>query len=125
MPLSDPSWEVVRDVDSLHPNGDYGVLNLVGPLMAIARDYKTRTRAKLSINDMSLPWAGVFDLSGDWNPSPGHFSHQQGHSVDFNHFDLNGNSPKVLLHTLATAAGMVEVGNKHPSIMRSTYRDKT
>ena len=38
------------------------------------------TQGKIAVNDMSLPRGGLFDLSGQWQPS--HWNHQRGKAVD-------------------------------------------
>lgn len=51
------------------------------------------TEATIRLNDMSLPFGGLFDICGSWNPNQtcppltpanvgGHFSHRTGRSVD-------------------------------------------
>jgi len=40
---------------------------------------------KLGVNDMSLLWGGLFDISGNWNiDHPSHSFHRVGLSVDIN-----------------------------------------
>jgi len=40
---------------------------------------------KLSLNDMSLPWGGVFDINGNWGPD--HAWHRYGLDIDIRSFD--------------------------------------
>ncbi|GAB4245863.1 MAG: hypothetical protein Kow00109_21900 [Acidobacteriota bacterium] len=38
--------------------------------------------ARMVINDMSLPWGGLFDLNCRWNDADGNQSHREGRNVD-------------------------------------------
>ena len=67
------------------PNTNMGVLLL-------AFGYVQDTGTMLEINDMSLPMGGLFDIDGDWRPTPadcnarprikGHCTHRDGRDVD-------------------------------------------
>ena len=49
---------------------------------------------KLAINDMSLEWAGVFDIYGNWNLNKDHSFHRVGLSVDIDNAALKEDDPK-------------------------------
>jgi hypothetical protein len=38
------------------------------------------SQGKIAVNDMSLPFGGLFDIAGSWEPS--HWEHNRGRSVD-------------------------------------------
>ena len=38
------------------------------------------TQGRIAVNDMSLPFGGLFDISGNWEPS--HWEHDKGKAVD-------------------------------------------
>lgn len=46
----------------------------------MAKDYYDATETTLGINDMSLPWGGLFDICSDW--AKPHGLHREGKSVD-------------------------------------------
>lgn len=97
--LPDPStgdfYEKVRNSDINHPNtvAFYGTPFAIGALKGIALNYHTLTTKTdpntgeligelLSINDMSLPRGGLFDIAGFWNQP--HKEHRLGTSADIN-----------------------------------------
>lgn len=53
----------------------------------MATDYYYQFSATLGINDMSLPWGGLFDICGDWEP--GHDTHRIGTAVDMDQTAIN------------------------------------
>ena len=73
-----------------HPANDYCTVAMVDNLFLATLDFYMWTASLeggglptvLSLNDMSLPWGGVFDIDDDWQPS--HQFHRIGHSVDIN-----------------------------------------
>ena len=68
-----------------HINNHYGTLAVNTALQNIANDYsRTHNNEGLRYNDQSLVWGGVFDISGDWDPSgpDGHKSHACGTDID-------------------------------------------
>jgi hypothetical protein len=83
-----------------HPYSNYGVPDMVSALTAIGESYSIENQiitglqgVKLSFNDMSLPFGGMFDVGADWAPSieearagsGAHWYHRNGRAVDVNH----------------------------------------
>ncbi len=102
--------KVVRNGVDKHPNGTYAKTGTINKLEKIANDYYGITNNKLSINDMSLPWGGMFDLNGQWwvdkTKGNGHVSHRTGTSIDINSKDAgNWDVDTNFLEKLAIAAG--------------------
>jgi hypothetical protein len=62
LPLSGTDHEVVRGGLATHPEGTSAAPQTIATLMKIAREYRTLTGSKLSVNDLSLPAGGVFDI---------------------------------------------------------------
>ena len=54
------------------------------------KKYFELTKRKLSINDLSLPNGGLFDLNGLWNTAKGHDTHRHGNDADINRTDGGG-----------------------------------
>lgn len=65
--------------------------NLTGVYFALTRDF---TSGVLKVNDMSLPFGGVFDLNGQLNVAGGHVSHETGIDVDIETADTAGKAVK-------------------------------
>lgn len=67
-----------------HPTKDthYGTQKLIDTLTSIADTYHQSfsTASPIQINDMSLPWGGLFDIHEDWNPP--HSLHRCGSQAD-------------------------------------------
>lgn len=81
-----------------HPLNNFGRKDVVNKRIPVfAKQFrKDRTKATaqtgvLSINDLSLPFGGVFDLCGNLTecPGKGHGSHEIGIDVDINSVDSN------------------------------------
>ncbi len=91
-------YVVVRGGTDKHPEGIYGTQKTLTRLQAISGAYLEATGRKLSINDLSLPWGGLFDLCGTWNPADkcgtpphgGHSTHRLGTDADINRTDGGG-----------------------------------
>ncbi len=68
--------------DDYHPETHYGTENLIASLKTIANNYKTAysTAAPIQINDMSLPWGGLFDMYHNWEKP--HSTHRCGNQSD-------------------------------------------
>lgn len=45
---------------------------------------------KLQINDMSLPYGGLFDINGQWNSASGHDTHREGTNADIKSWNMIG-----------------------------------
>ncbi len=68
-----------------HPYNHFGRPETITLLKSIAQDYYSQFStyprfSKLEINDMSLVWGGVFDVSNNWKPD--HQEHRYGRQVD-------------------------------------------
>lgn len=113
---SDPSLVVVRNAGD-HPVGDYVKPAMSKKLVQLAQEYRnwyhstTGVWVRLSYNDMSLPWGGIFDFQDNWDCP--HELHRVGTSADVNHYcpvDGGGASVRVQenkLNTLARALGLI------------------
>jgi hypothetical protein len=95
---TDLPYVVVRGGTDTHPEGTYGTQKTLTRLQTISGAYFKLTKRKLSINDLSLPWGGLFDLCGTWNPADkcgdplhgGHGTHRLGTDADINRTDGGG-----------------------------------
>ncbi|MDE3058448.1 MAG: penicillin-insensitive murein endopeptidase [Bacteroidota bacterium] len=66
---------------SLHYSNHYGIPDLISAVQNIASSYSSlHLGIKLRINDMSLPWGGLFDINNDW--STPHAEHRVGINAD-------------------------------------------
>ena len=65
-----------------HPYNHFGTKKLINTIIEIANEYKSYfpNSKSLYINDISLPWGGLFDINSDWK-SP-HVLHRCGNQVD-------------------------------------------
>ena len=75
------------DIKHTDDNAFYGLPDTLSTLERIAAVYKKATRKPLSINDMSLPKGGKFDVDGSW--SGPHGEHRLGISADINKEGVN------------------------------------
>ncbi len=93
----------VRNPDINHPNSVayFGAPYAFQTLPLIAEDYWVLTGKKLSVNDMSLPKGGLFDIGANWKPE--HDSHRLGTDADIN----RGGIECTKLHELRMAVDMV------------------
>jgi hypothetical protein len=70
----------LKGEDDRHETNHYGTFNTVYKIQQICEQFYDETGLAAGVNDISLPWGGVFDLNGDWdNP---HQEHQFGMNVD-------------------------------------------
>lgn len=94
-----PHYAVIRSPSSLnlHPHGSAGTSDTLLKTISIAQAYALMTGRGLSINDLSLPRGGKFDLSGIYNEDGEHSSHRTGKDVDFNSTDLGGQTTNCLI----------------------------
>jgi hypothetical protein len=76
----------------LHSNNHNGIDDMVINVGSMAVGYYLQQGVRLGINDMSLPWGGLFDICNNW--ATPHSMHRSGTSVDIDHagYDANGNS---------------------------------
>lgn len=90
----------VRGGAGTHPEAYYGTGFTVQTLQLIAQNYWVLSGSKLSINDMSLPSGGMFDLNSAWfvnsNVGNGHLSHRTGTDADINQDNLECTKDKNL-----------------------------
>lgn len=65
-----------------HPDNHYGVQKLIDTLKTIADGYRAvfPEAAPIQINDMSLPWGGIFDYGHNWTRPL--FNHETGLDAD-------------------------------------------
>lgn len=66
-----------------HPESHYGHPALIAALETLADKYYQKFNTPLQVNDISLPWGGLFDLGrdGPWWKSP-HAEHRDGKQAD-------------------------------------------
>lgn len=78
IPLSDGT-------PNYHTDNHFGTPKLVAAITKVARNFKRDTGISLGINDMSLPWGGLYDYhSTGYSP---HKGHRKGTSVDIDSID--------------------------------------
>ncbi len=59
-------YRLTGDIPGFHTDNHWGTQNAIDKTERIARDYHQEFKATVGINDMSLPFWGVFDIHGDW-----------------------------------------------------------
>ncbi len=65
---------------TIHPINHYGILTMTTGLDALADSLHERFNDTLYINDMSLPFGGVFDIDANWTRD--HNEHRAGRDAD-------------------------------------------
>ncbi len=89
LPASGDHHVVVRGGTASHPQGTSATPKTIETFEEIAEKYFLLTDGRrLSVNDISLPGGGLFDVDGTW--SPPHVSHRIGTDVDINRADGGG-----------------------------------
>lgn len=90
----------VRNADTLHTseNAYHGTSDTHTTLASIAARYQGYTGNVLSVNDMSLPRGGRFDVLGDWGGA--HRLHRVGKSADINRVGVSCNQDEDLLEAV-------------------------
>lgn len=89
LPENAALYDRVRDGRASHPQAYFGTSAMVDALTGLAKAYREEilrtkgTHVKVSYNDMSLPWGGLFDIISNWDCK--HVLHRLGTSVDVNH----------------------------------------
>lgn len=90
----DPRYELVGQfgtdaVTSQHTINHFGTLPMTIRVSIVGALYFafSRMHGVLGINDLSLPWGGLFDIGNRW--SPPHNLHRTGGSVDINTVHVN------------------------------------
>jgi len=75
-----------------HPESTFAKPNTITMLQEIAKEYYLQSDSEyyLSINDLSLPEGGMFDLNGNWyvSDTQGHVTHRTGTDADINRAPL-------------------------------------
>lgn len=82
-----------------HPSNHYGTSFLTERITKIAQEYHKKFSCykeydPIAINDMALPYGGVFDVYNDWRGP--HYSHHRGKAVDIRCKPVGSNS---VIHT--------------------------
>ncbi|MGH2359252.1 MAG: hypothetical protein ACRDGM_01750, partial [bacterium] len=109
LPAEGPFHKTVRTPESVmpHPGGTFGTSRTVRLLGVLANNYCKalvdieadvtscqNARSRLSINDLSLPKGGMFDLNRQWfvnkQKGNGHLEHRTGTDADINREDAGG-----------------------------------
>lgn len=80
------------------PGTHYGTTSLVSALQELSIPFKRLLGFKLSVNDMSLPFGGMFD-NGSWGygSQDAHFGHRDGNDVDLAVTYMNPKFEKILV----------------------------
>lgn len=66
--------------DSQHELNHFGKPNLVAAVQRIAEIMVQKAPIRIRVNDMSLPWGGLFDITNTWRPP--HQTHRTGRNAD-------------------------------------------
>jgi hypothetical protein len=92
MRLDDGENYDLKESTNIHPSSYWGAMDALGYFNSIANAYAVTfpNDSRLVVTDISLPWGGVFDLCGTYNPKDkcsaasngGHSSHRTGRDVD-------------------------------------------
>lgn len=94
-------------VQPQHPSNPYGSFHAVYEIQQIASQFNQTTGVVMGVNDMSLPWGGMFDLGpaygGTWWHTPKHGEHMWGLNADIPYAYLGGYNQTFL--SIATANG--------------------
>ena len=68
-------------IKPIHPQSHFGTSSMLASLTGLAQKYSEAFPSyKLAINDISLPFGGLFDLDANW--APDHISHRLGTDAD-------------------------------------------
>lgn len=65
---------------SIHPSNHFGHPALLAGVRKLASAFYEQFNRQLQVNDISLEWGGIFDLSADWTGP--HHEHRDGRAVD-------------------------------------------
>lgn len=80
--------QVVRGGTETHPDGTSGTADSTNTLLRIAAEYRRISGSQLSVNDLSLPAGGLFDIGANWQAP--HRSHRGGADADINRTNVSG-----------------------------------
>lgn len=77
-----PTWWVLIGATTYHPINHFGTLSTIVGIQNVAAQYKFEYPSYdvIAINDISLPYGGIFDLNRNW--AGPHYNHSRGKSVD-------------------------------------------
>lgn len=114
-----------------HPDNHYGAQKLVETLKIIADGYRAvfPNSAPIQINDMSLPWGGIFDIDRDWKRSPAstYWLHEQGYGADISKTNIPLENRQKLLEIMCKNSAVYseqatsrEVANFHVQVSNKT-----
>lgn len=80
--VASPTWWVLIGATTWHPVNHYGTLATIVGIQNVAAQYKMEFPANpvIAINDIGLPFGGIFDLNRNW--AGPHFNHSRGKAVD-------------------------------------------
>lgn len=94
-----------------HPDNHYGTQKLIDTLKTIADGYRAvfPNDAPIQINDMSLPWGGIFDVENNWErfSSSVYYMHETGLSADMEKTTVPLESRQKLLEIMCRNAPIV------------------
>ena len=79
----------VRGLRETHPEGHWGMRDILDALQEIAQEYRSLTGRQLSVNDISLPKGGLFDFYATY--APPHRTHRTGTDADINRAGVDCN----------------------------------
>jgi hypothetical protein len=87
-PTPDEYYFKLRSGTDTHPEGHWGTEDTIIKLKKIAEEYYKLSGRILSVNDISLPKGGLFDIHDNWDTP--HIEHRTGTDADIN----QGQGPK-------------------------------
>ncbi|MFZ2422844.1 MAG: hypothetical protein WA029_17055 [Anaerolineae bacterium] len=94
-----------------HADNHYGTEEMIDALVALAVNYRDETGQPLRVNDMSLPWGGLFDIGATpaalWRTP--HGGHRWGDQVDIG---LVADPPNLVFETVVRDQGRWRVLNE-------------
>ena len=70
-----------------HPTNHFGVAGLVTAIQELGRRFHSQFNKNLFVNDISLPWGGIYDFKSTWQPP--HKTHRLGRDVDVNRSNMS------------------------------------
>ncbi|MGD9598903.1 MAG: hypothetical protein AB7G76_08635 [Steroidobacteraceae bacterium] len=88
LPPTGTDYQVIRGGVAEHPDGTNGTSGTLRKLLEIAGYYHSAEGSKLSVNDLSLPAGGLFDINSNWQPP--HDTHRDGLDSDINRQNVDG-----------------------------------
>lgn len=95
-------YVTLRGGTDTHPEGHWATRASLDTLREIAREYRALTGRPLSVNDLSLPRGGLFDINGGY--APPHRTHRIGTDADINRAGVDCASDQSLKDAVASVA---------------------